>query len=309
MEISVVIPAYNEEENIEELYSKVSKSLKTTKKQHEMIFIDDGSTDSTYEKLEKLSKKDPNLRIIKFRKNFGQSAAWDAGFKQAKGRYILTLDADMQNDPEDIPKLLEKIEEGFDVVSGWRTSRKDSFSKKMFSSFSRRLRKLVIDDRIHDSGCSLKIYKRECFIDLDLQGEMHRYIAEILALRGFKIGEVKTNHFPRKHGRTKYNLIRIPKGFLDLIVVAFWQKYSARPVHLFGGIGILSGLLGALINIYILYLKFFLGESIANRPLLLLGILLCILGLQFLVFGLISDILVKIYYSGSKKHYHIEKII
>jgi glycosyltransferase involved in cell wall biosynthesis len=309
MELSIVIPAYNEEENVEDFHAKVSKTLKAMKKQYEMIFVDDGSRDKTYEKLAKIAKKDPNVRIIKFRKNFGQSAAWDAGFKHATGRYILTMDADLQNDPEDIPALLKKIEEGHDVVSGWRHSRKDTIAKRFFSWISRHLRSLIIDDRIHDSGCSLKIYRKECFQDLDLQGEMHRYITEILSLRGFKIAEVKVNHLPRKKGKTKYNLLRVPKGFLDLLVVAFWQKYSARPVHLFGSIGILSGALGILINLYMLYLKFFMRESIANRPLLLLGVLLCILGLQFFVFGLISDILVKIYYSGAKKNYYIEKII
>jgi glycosyltransferase involved in cell wall biosynthesis len=309
MEISIVVPAYNEEENVEEFHAKVSKVMKSMKKPFEMVFVDDGSKDKTYEKLEKIAKKDPNVKIIKFRRNFGQSAAWDAGFKNAKGRYIITMDADLQNDPEDIPKLLEKIEEGYDVVSGWRFNRKDSLPKRFFSWISRLLRKFIIDDRIHDSGCSLKIYRKECFDGLDLQGEMHRYITEILSLRGFKITEIKVNHLPRKKGKTKYNLLRVPKGFLDLIVVAFWQKYSARPVHLFGSMGILSGALGTVINLYMLYLKFFMKVSIANRPLLLLGVLLCILGLQFLVFGLISDILVKMYYSGSRKNYYIEKTI
>ena len=309
MEISVVIAAYNEEKNISEVYTKLSKVLKSMKKAHEIVFIDDGSTDDTFHEMEKLSKKDSSVRVIKFRKNFGQSAAWDAGFKNAKGQFIITIDADLQNDPEDIPKLIEKINEGYDVVSGWRHNRKDNISKRTFSWFSRLLRKIIIDDKIHDSGCSLKIYKRECFEDMDLQGEMHRYITEILALRGFKIAEIKVNHLPRKYGKTKYNLIRLEKGFLDLLVIVFWQKYSARPVHLFGSMGILSGIMGIAINLYLVYQKFFLGEPIANRPLLLLGVLLCILGLQFLVFGLISDILVKMYYSGQRKNYHIEKII
>jgi glycosyltransferase involved in cell wall biosynthesis len=308
MEISIVVPAYNEEENVEEFHAKVSKVMKSMKLQYEMIFVDDGSRDKTYEKLDKLTKKDTCVRIIKFRKNFGQSAAWDAGFKHSNGRYIITMDADLQNDPEDIPKILEKLKEGYDVVSGWRHNRKDSVPKRFFSWISRILRKIVIDDKIHDSGCSLKIYRKECFEGLDLHGEMHRYITEILSLRGFKITEIKVNHLPRKKGKTKYNILRVPKGFLDLIVVAFWQKYSARPVHLFGSIGIVSAVLGAFINLYMLYLKFVLGASIANRPLLLLGVLLCILGLQFLVFGLISDILVKMYYSGTRKNYYIESI-
>lgn len=306
MEYSIIIPVFNEEQNVRELYSKLKYILNKLKKSHEIIFIDDGSTDNTYKILEKINDK--TVKIIKFRRNFGQTAAWDAGFKHAKGNLIITMDGDLQNDPNDLPKLIKKLKEGYAVVSGWRVKRKDNFSKKLFSLFSRQLRKVIIDDKIHDSGCSLKIYKKECFEDLDLYGEMHRYIAEILVLRGFKIGEVKVNHLPRRKGKTKYNFIRLPKGFLDLIVIAFWQKYSSRPIHLFGGIGILMSLLGVITGFYLVYLKFAQGISIANRPLLLLAVLLVVLGIQFIIFGLIADVLVKMYYSGSKKNYHIEKI-
>ena len=306
MEYSIVIPVYNEVQNVSELYSRLKSVLSKLKKSYEIIFIDDGSTDNTYKVLEKINDK--TVKIIKFRKNFGQTAAWDAGFKHAQGNFIITMDGDLQNDPHDIPKLIKKLRESYDVVSGRRVKRKDNFSKKLFSLFSRQLRKFIINDNVHDSGCSLKIYKKECFKDLDLHGEMHRYITEILALRGFKIGEVKVNHLPRKKGKTKYNLIRLPKGFLDLIVIAFWQKYSARPIHLFGGMGILMSLLGVVTGLYLVYLKFAEGISIANRPLLLLAVLLVVLGIQFIIFGLIADILVKMYYSGSKKNYYIEKI-
>ena len=308
MDISIVIPVYNEGMNVNELYSRLKPVLKQLKKSHEIIFIDDGSTDNTYLDLEKLHNKDKVVKIIKFRKNFGQTAAWDAGFKHSQGNFILTMDGDLQNDPDDIPKLINKLKEGYDVVSGWRYKRQDSVSKKLFSIFSRQLRKIIIDDKVNDSGCSLKIYKKECFKDLDLHGEMHRYIIEILALRGFKIGEVKVNHLPRKKGKTKYSIIRLPKGFLDLIVIAFWQKYSSRPIHLFGGMGILMSLLGVVTGIYLVYVKFAQGISIANRPLLLLAVLLVVLGIQFIIFGLIADILIKMYYSGNKKNYYIEKI-
>jgi glycosyltransferase involved in cell wall biosynthesis len=249
------------------------------------------------------------VRIIKFRKNFGQAASWDAGFKNAKGDLIITMDSDLQNDPEDIGKLLAELSKGYDVVSGWRADRQDNLSKKFFSGISRFMRSKIIDDKIHDSGCSLKIYKKECFTHLDLQGEMHRYVTEILSLRGFKIGEVKVNHFPRKHGKTKYNIIRVPKGFLDLLVVAFWQKFSSRPIHLFGGVGIITSLLGFIVGAYLLFQKFVYDEAIAARPLLLLAVLLVVLGVQFIIFGLIADILIKLYYSGEKKTYFIEKII
>ena len=308
MDYSIIIPVYNEEKNIIELYSRLKPVLRQLKKKYEIIFVDDGSTDNTYKELEKLHNKDKTVKIIKFRKNFGQTAALDAGFKHALGKYIITIDGDLQNDPNDIPKLIKKLKEGYDVVSGWRVKRKDALSKKLFSVFSRQLRKLIINDKIHDSGCSLKIYKKDCFKDLDLHGEMHRYITEILALRGFKIGEVKVNHLPRKKGKTKYNLVRLPKGFLDLMVVAFWQRYSSRPIHLFGGLGIIMSFFGVLTGLYLLYLKFFYKAAIANRPLLLLAILLVVLGIQFIIFGLIADILIRMYYLGDKKNYHIEKI-
>jgi glycosyltransferase involved in cell wall biosynthesis len=309
MDISIVIPSYNEEKNVKDLYLQISSVLKSLKKDYEIIFIDDGSTDNTYKELQKLNSKDNKVRVIKFRKNFGQTQSWSAGFAQAKGKFIITMDSDLQNDPKDIPKLLKKLNEGYDVVSGWRQNRKDTFFKRIFSLFSRFLRQNVIKDEIHDSGCSLKVYKKECIEDLDLHGEMHRYIAEILALKGYKLGEIKVNHRKRKSGKTKYNLIRLPKGFLDLIVVAFWQKFANRPIHLFGGLGIISTILGFFSGMYLLYEKFFLGLSIANRPLLLLSSLLVIVGIQFIIFGLIADILMKIYFTGERKSYSIEKVL
>jgi glycosyltransferase involved in cell wall biosynthesis len=308
MEFSVVIPAFNEQENVKELYRKLSSVMKGLKKKYELIFVDDGSTDNTFKELESLSKKDNCLKIIKFRKNFGQTAAWRAGFDNSKGKIIITMDADLQNDPNDIPKLLEKIEEGYDAVSGWRHNRKDSFFKKFFSLFSRILRRRIIKNKIHDSGCSLKAYKKEALEDIEMQGEMHRYIIELLSLKGYNIAEVKVNHYPRKKGKTKYNIIRLPKGFLDLLVVAFWQKYSARPIHLFGGFGIISSFMGMVIGAYLVYVKFKFNVAIANRPLLLLSALLIILGIQFIIFGIITDILTKLYYK-EKKNYNIEKIL
>ena len=307
MDISIIIPAYNEDKNVAELYKKISAVLRTLKKSYEIIFIDDGSTDDTYSELQKLNKLYNKVRIIKFRKNFGQTQSWKAGFDNAKGDLIVTMDADLQNDPTDIPKLLNKIDQGFDVVSGWRYKRQDSFSKKIFSKLAHELRRIFTGEKIHDSGCSLKAYRKECFDNLDLYGEMHRYIPAILKWRGFKITEVKVNHKRRQYGKTKYNLSRVYHGFLDLILVVFWQKFSARPIHLFGGIGLLLNFFGILIGIYLSYLKIFFNESIANRPLLLLSIMSIIIGIQFIIFGILADMILKLYYKDNP-NYRIEKI-
>ena len=228
--ISVVVPLYNEEGNVRELHKRILDACEKLGKPFEIIFIDDGSKDETIKNAQGLTP----LTLIKFRKNFGQTAAFDAGIKQAQGEIVITMDGDLQNDPADIGLLLSKMEEGFDVVSGWRFKRKDSLSKKIFSRTANLLRKILIQDTIHDSGCSLKAYKRNCFEDVDLFGEMHRFMPALLELQGYKIGEVKVNHYPRVHGVTKYNWKRGMKGFVDMISIWFWRKYSNRPLHLFG---------------------------------------------------------------------------
>lgn len=307
VELSAVIPAFNEQENVELLYRKLKPTLDKLKKRYEIIYVDDGSTDNTFEVLRQLHGKDSSVKVIKFRKNFGQTAAFDAGFKQASGNIIITMDADLQNDPEDIPRLIEKLEEGFDVVSGWRVKRKDPLMKRLASIISNSLRHIITNDKIHDSGCSLKAYRKECFQDLDLYGEMHRYILSILSWNGFKITEIPVKHNPRKFGKTKYNYTRILKGFLDLIIVKFWMQYSARPIHLFGGFGILSLVIGLIISAHLAFIKLFYNASIGSRPLLLLSILLIILGVILIVFGILADIMVKVYYKVAKKAYSIEK--
>ncbi len=217
--LSVVVPLYNEEGNVAELYRKIYEAVQKIGRPFEIIFIDDGSKDRTLEVAKKLSP----LKLIAFRKNFGQTAAFDAGFKEAKGEIIITLDGDLQNDPADIPLLLEKMTEGYDVVSGWRHKRQDPWSKKIPSRIANLLRKILIHDDIHDSGCSLKAYKRECFKDLDFFGEMHRFIPAILQLEGYRVGEVIVSHHPRIHGVTKYNWKRGIKGFVDMISIWFWR--------------------------------------------------------------------------------------
>jgi glycosyltransferase involved in cell wall biosynthesis len=271
----------------------------------EIIFIDDGSEDKTVEICRSLQP----LKLIQFRKNFGQTAAFDAGFKEAQGDIIVTLDGDLQNDPADIPLLLAELEKGFDVVSGWRWQRKDSLMKKFFSRGANLLRKFLVEDHIHDSGCSLKAYKAGCFKDIDLFGEMHRFIPAILQLEGYSVGEVKVNHFPRIHGQTKYNWKRAIKGFVDMVSIWFWRKYSTRPVHLFGGGGILFSLAGLGILIWMAIGKIFFNFSLSEKIWPLIGVFLVVVGIQLFVFGLMADILIKNYYKNhGRMNYSIREI-
>jgi len=309
--LSLIIPVLNEEKNIGILYASIVNSLKKVKIAYEIIFIDDGSTDSSYNLIARLHKRDKRVKAIKFAGNYGQTPAWDAGIKAAKGRYILTMDSDLQNDSQDIPRMLNAIKNSsYDVISGWRSSRKDTFSKRSFSIFANFLRKAITKEKIHDSGCSLKIYKRECFDNVDLYGETHRYITGILSLEGLSIGEIKVQHNPRKHGKTKYGAARLLKGSLDLLFVAFMTKYSSRPLHIFGSMGIVIFLMGAAIGLYLTILKFTYGEILSERPLLILGVLLLILGIQFIFFGILAEILMRIYYkTHNKKPYTIKKVL
>lgn len=309
--ISVVIPFYNEEDNIEPLYEQLTSVSGSSNYDFEIIFVDDGSSDKTYENMLKIREKDERVRLIKFRKNFGQSAALKAGFDHAKGNIVISMDGDLQNDPADIPVLLEMIEnEDWDVVCGWRAERKDSVSKKAFSKVANVIRRNITGDFIHDSGCTFRAYRNECVKDLDLYGETHRYIPAILLWKGYRIGEVKVKHHQRKYGVTKYNWRRIAKGFLDLIVISFWQRYSVRPIHVFGGLGLLLSVSGSLLGGYMGIERLFFGRSLSDRPLFLLGVLMMIIGVQFIVSGILADIMIKIYYGqNERKNYLIEKVV
>ncbi|MDA3814736.1 MAG: glycosyltransferase family 2 protein, partial [Patescibacteria group bacterium] len=253
--LSIIIPVLNEEGNVLNLHKEIMDTFNKNDLRGEIIFVDDGSSDKTVQELKKISP----IKIIVFRKNFGQTAAMDAGIKLATGEILITMDGDGQNDPADIPRLLDKIDEGFDVVSGWRKNRKDPWSKKLLSRGADKLRKVLIDDQINDSGCSLKAYKKECFENVDLYGEMHRFIPAVLKIQGFRIGEIVVNHRPRMSGTTKYNYKRLVKGFLDAISVWFWRKFSARPLHLFGGLGLFCGIVGVLTLFWMAFDRFFLG--------------------------------------------------
>lgn len=309
--ISVVIPVYNEEENVSMLYEKLRASLDSLERNYEIIYIDDGSSDNTYKNLLIIHEIDKNVKIIKFKRNFGQTAAISAGFDYAKGNIIITMDGDLQNDPGDIPQLLKKLgENDYDVVCGWRFERKDPISKRYISKLANILRRFFTGTTIHDSGCTLRAYKRDCLKDLDLYGEMHRYIPALLMWKGYNIGEMKVTHRERIHGKTKYNWKRIVKGLLDLIVVTFWQRYSARPVHIFGATGLILGFIGIFMGICMGIQRLFFDMSLADRPLFILSVFLIVIGIQFVTIGILSDIMIKIYYSQrERKIYLVENVV
>lgn len=308
IDISVIIPAFNEEENVTVLYKELTSVLRTLNRDYEIIFVDDCSTDATYQRLSELHSLDDHVKIIKFRKNFGQSAAMKAGFDHALGNLIITLDADLQNDPHDIPQMLETMEkEHYDVMCGWRYNRQDPFFKKIFSGFANSFRACLTGETIHDSGCTLRVYKQEAVKNIELFGELHRYIPAILLWEGYKIGEVKTNHRERAFGKSKYNWNRLIKGFLDLLVIAFWQKYSVRPMHIFGGAGLIIGGIGFIIAFYLGVSRIIFGTGLTDRPLFLVALVLLVLGVQFIALGIIADILLRIYYGQNvRKNYLID---
>lgn len=307
IKVSIVVPVYNEEGNVYELHKEIVKVCKDNKYKFEIIFVDDGSTDRTVDKCLKLSP----LTLIQFRKNFGQTAAMDAGIKAAKYDYIVTMDGDRQNDPADIPNMIDYlISNNLDVVSGWRKNRKDTVMKKFTSRVANLLRYIIVHDGIHDSGCSLKVYRKECFEGINLYGEQHRFIPALLKIKGFKIGEIIVNHRPRTKGVTKYNWKRTVKGFVDMISVWFWNKYSVRPLHLLGGSGLAFLFLGFICAIWSIAV-FISGAKMSNNifpP--LLTIFFVIIGLLLFIFGLMSEILIKTYY-GSKidAPYSIKRIV
>jgi glycosyltransferase involved in cell wall biosynthesis len=309
LELSIVIPTYNEEGNIEFLYSELKGVLLVLGRSHEIIFIDDGSKDGTLAVLKKIREQDNNIKIIKFRKNFGQSAALKAGFDYASGNIIISMDADLQNDPKDIPLILKKMEsEDYDVVCGWRYNRQDSSSKKIFSKIANKLRRWLTQEKIHDSGCTLRSYKNECVKNLDLYGELHRYIPAILQWKGYRISEIQVIHKERFSGTSKYSWKRIFNGFLDLMIILFWQKYSVRPMHFFGGIGLIFIFFGFVIDCVLVFERLFYNMGLTDRPLFLVGLILVVIGFQFIALGIIADILLKIYYGqNERKNYLVDR--
>lgn len=304
--ISVIVPVFNEEENVAALHAEILEVMQKIVKPFEIIFVNDGSGDKTGEILKTLHP----LTTITFRKNFGQTAALDAGIKQATGEYIVMLDGDGQNDPADIPKLITYLEEhNLDVVSGWRKHRQDTSSKRISSLLAAQVRKFLINDGIHDSGCTLKVYRKECFDHVDLYGEMHRFIPAILRIKGFTVGEIVVNHRPRMAGVTKYNWRRGVKGVLDMTSVWFWKKYANRPLHLFGTTGLVLILVGVTAFTFVLIQHFTTGKDLSDTTFTTMSLLTIIMGVQFFVFGLLADILSKTYFgTTSDRTYTIKNI-
>lgn len=291
--ISIVVPVYNEEGNVAGLHKEIKETCEKAGYDYEIIFINDGSGDQT----DKICRSLKPLKYIRFRKNFGQTAAMDAGIKAATKEFIATLDGDGQNDPADIPHMMDYLlEQDLDVVSGWRKNRKDTFMKRFTSRGANFLRYFLVHDGIHDSGCSLKVYRRECFKGINLYGEQHRFIPAILQMKGFQVGEMVVNHRHRMSGSTKYNWKRTIKGFVDMISVWFWHKYAPRPLHLLGGLGMLFGLVGGACGLWsiVLYVQ---GYKMSNNIMFpILTVFFIIIGVLMFVFGLMSEILIKTYY-------------
>ena len=307
-DISIVIPVFNEAENLEPLHQEIVTALEGMGRPFEVLFIDDGSVDPSWTVLRGLQNKDRRIRLIRLRRNFGQTAALAAGFDYARGEIIVSLDADLQNDPGDIPALIRKLEEGYDIVSGWRKSRKDKF-------FSRRVPSLVANSlisrltrvKLHDYGCTLKAFRSEVIKNVKLYGELHRFIPAIASQLGVRISEVEVNHRPRVHGKSKYSIFRFTKVVLDLLTVKFLLSYSTRPLQIFGLIGLGSSVVGLVISIWLSIQRLFLGQSLANRPLLLLAVLLIVIGFQFIMLGLLAEIMVRAYHESSGKTIYVTR--
>ena len=289
-DISIIIPLLNEKLNIEKLYTQLKVVLKDLDKKYELIFVDDGSTDNSFSILENFHNKDNAVKVIQFRRNFGKSAALSVGFKYARGKIIITMDADLQDDPREILNFIKKLDEGYDIVSGWRFDRKDSLSKTFPSKLFNYLTSVLTGIKIHDFNCGFKVCKKEVMEDINIYGELHRYIPVLAHWKGYKVGEVKVRHHPRGGGSSKYGLGRLFRGITDLLTVMFLTRYAKRPLHLFGAVGVLLFLIGFIINLYFLFLKL-IGEPIGGRPLLLLGILLTVIGFQIISTGLMGEMI------------------
>ena len=306
MKISIILPVLNEEENLVDMNTEITGVVENMDVDYEIIYIDDGSTDRSFDILSSLREENPNIKVIQFRRNFGQTAGLAAGFDHASGDVIVTMDSDRQNDPNDIPMLLDKINEGYDLVSGWRFDRQDAWlSRKLPSKIANGLISKITGVKLHDYGCSLKAFHSDVIENIRLYGEMHRFIPAIASWMGVRIAEVKVNHRARVAGTSKYGISRTFRVILDLITVKFLLQYSARPIHFFGGIGLASGVIGFLIALVMTIQRFFFDIPMGDRPLLLLSVLLMFIGLQFITFGLLGELMTRTYHEAQDKPVYV----
>jgi glycosyltransferase involved in cell wall biosynthesis len=306
--ISVVVPLLNEERSLETLYAEISRALEPHEEVFEVVFVDDGSTDSSMSILTRLHDEMPNVVVVHLRRNFGKAAALQAGFLEARGDVIVTIDADLQDDPAEIPKLLAKLDEGFDLVSGWKTRRNDPILRRLFSKVFNRATAMVSGVRLHDVNCGLKAYRAEVLQGMRLYGELHRFIPILAAYRGYRVAEIPVNHRTRQHGRSRYGPERYLRGFFDLLSVTFMGRYRHRPLHLFGGVGFLMGSIGFIVLLYLSMLKLW-GQAIGHRPLVTLGVLLVVVGIQFVSLGLLSELVTSQHEESMDERHRIEQLV
>lgn len=306
MRLSIVIPVYDEEDNLRELHTKIVAGIDSANDSYEIIFVDDGSQDNSFEVLKDLASEDDHVKIVRLRRNFGQTAALSAGFDHAQGNVIITMDADLQNDPADIEKLMAKIDEGNDVVSGWRRDRKDKFfTRRLPSMIASSLISRITGLRLHDYGCALKAYRKESLEDLRLYGDMHRIIPAYLSWNGFSVVEMEVEHHPRTRGKSKYGLSRTFKVILDVLTAKFLNDFGTRPVHLFGILGMMSMMGGIGAGVIVLLQKFMSGVFAHKNPLVILAVFLFLLGMIFVVMGLLAELLMRTYYESQQKQTYL----
>jgi glycosyltransferase involved in cell wall biosynthesis len=310
--ISIVIPLHNEERSVALLYEELEAALQPLGEGWEALFVDDGSTDGSFAALTRLHAGHDNVRVIRLRRNFGKAAALATGFDNAQGETVVTIDGDLQDDPAEIPRLLAKLDEGYDLVSGWKTRRRDPLRRRVPSRIFNWVTSRVSGLRLHDMNCGLKAYRAEVVQGMRLYGELHRFIPVLAHYRGYRATELPVNHRPREHGRSRYGVERYIRGFLDLLTVSFIGRYRHRPLHLFGGLGLVLGTIGFVVLVYLTVLKA-LGHAIGNRPLLTLGVLLVVVGLQFFSLGLISEMLTSQYEESAgareQAELHVDEIL
>jgi len=308
--ISVVVPVHDEDRSVELLYDELRAALEPVDRPWEAVFVDDGSTDGSFAALTRLNAEQPNVRVVRLRRNFGKAAALAAGFRHATGDVVVTIDADLQDDPAEIPRLLAKLDEGFDLVSGWKAQRRDPWSRRVVSKIFNGVVGRTSGLRLHDMNCGLKAYRADVVRSLRIYGELHRFLPVLAHDRGFRVAELAVNHRPREHGRSRYGAERYARGFLDFLTVSFMGRYRHRPIHLFGGLGLALSGLGTALLAYLTVLKV-AGQAIGHRPLLTLGVLLMVVGLQFFSLGLLSELITSHHEerTGSADELHVDEIL